>query len=238
MEHILDNRFVPLTFSIGFLETPLGVAADAYLQWTRRNYRSVDASPTEGGLVNALKELEPLTTPPRRGLLLFTDSQWTAYFDNGTRGPDPRTPVSYLSEQLHCRGLVATCVPHTLNAETGNARGTYGAVHFELFAPTKRQFLNYERSISVAYEAGKWRFDVSGDVQPFEEPSRYSARKIRDRFTPAMLLEYCMGLGVRLFDDQFYRGPGLLVLIRDALPAGAKEISLARAQEELGAHSD
>ena len=233
MERILDNRFVPLTFSIGFLKTPLGVAADAYLQWTRRNYRSVDALPIEGGLIDTLKELEPLTTLPRRKLLMFTDSQWTAYFDNGARGPDPRTPVSYLSEQLHCQGLVATCVPHTLNTETGDSRGTYGAVQFELFAPTKREFLNYERSISVAYEAGKWRFDVSGDIQPFEDASRYSAEKIRDRFTPGMLREYCAALGVRLFDDQFYRGPGLLVLIHDPLPAGAKEFSLTQAQEEL-----
>ena len=223
MERILDNRFIPITFSVGFFEKPLEAVAKAHLQWTRQHHRNVDTRPIEGGFAVALKELEPLTMPPRRKLLCATDSQWTAYFDNGAIGSDPRSPVVYLTQQLHCRGLIATYVPHTLDAETGNAKGSYGAVQFELFAPMHREFLNYERSISVAYEGGKWRFDLNGTAQPFEETAQYSARKIPDRFTPTMLGRYCSALGVRLFDDKFYCGPGLLVLIRDRLPDGARE---------------
>ena len=237
MESLLGDQFIPLTFSIGFFEKTIEVVGDAHLSWTKQHHQFVEAQPLNCDLPSALKKLEPLTMPPRRKLFLSTDSQWTAYFDNGINGPDPRSPVVYLTQQLHCRGLIATYVPHTLSAETGNAKGAYGAVQFELFAPTRREFLNYERSISVAYDGGKWRFDVSGSVQPFEEVAQYSVRKIADRFTPDMLQRYCAALGVRLFDQDFYCGTGLLVAIRDRLPDGGKEISLAQAQQNLVADS-
>jgi hypothetical protein len=93
--------------------------------------------------------------------------------------------------------------------------------------------LNYERSISAANDGSKWRFDVIGAEQPFEETDCYSARKIQDRFTPEMLDRYCRALAVRVFDERFYDGPGLLAVIHDPLPSGAQPISLVEAQKRL-----
>src|SRR5437773_2134292 len=199
MELFPDGRFVPLTFSTGFLESPLETVIDAYLTWTKRNFGALEIRPVDGGLASALPHLEPLTTPPRRNLLLATESKWTAYFDNGTRGPDPFSPVSYLAQRLQCRGIVARCVPDLWIGEVGTT-GTYGAVQFELFASQPREFLNYERAVGAVNDGGRWCFDVQGAVQPFEEVDRYSARKIRDRFTPDMLERYCSAVGIRLFD--------------------------------------
>jgi hypothetical protein len=40
---------------------------------------------------------------------------------------------------------------------------------------------------------------------PFEAPARYGARRVRDRFTSAMLAEYlAAGFGLRPFDDADY----------------------------------
>ena len=169
--------------------------------------------------------------PVRRELLLATDSRWTAYFDNRIIGPDPTVPISYFSIQLHCWGFTATCVSHTLESEIGNAKGTYGAVQFELFGPTVGDTLNFERTVGVGYEGGKWWFDANGAVQPFEEVEKYSARRIVDRFTPEMLKRYCEALGVRLFDDDFYSGSGLLVVNPERPP---KELTLAEARKEVG----
>lgn len=233
MYELLQGRFAPLTFSVGFLEMSLEAVARAYVAWTKSNHGRVDVRPVEGDLAGVLRELEPLTMPPRRKLLLATQSGWTAYFDNGTFGPDPRTPVSYLAEQLHCRGMMATNVPHTLHTQTGNARGTYGAVMFELFGPEPGVFLNFERTVCVTNDGGPWRFEAEGEVQPFEETAQYAARRIRDRFTPAMLERYCLALGVRLFDERFYGGPGMVVVVQDPPRDGAKEFSLAEAQKQL-----
>jgi hypothetical protein len=233
MKELLEGRFAPLTFKIGFLECSLDVVSEAYLRWTQPQFKEVVREAVAGGLEDALHLLEPLTTPPRREVLLTTDSRWTAYFDNGVHGCDPFTPISYLSEQLGCRGLIATCIPHTLKTETGKGKGTYGAIQFELLGPVQKEFLNYERSISVAYEGGKWHFDATGTIQPYEEVSQYAARRIVDRFTPEMLERYCQALGVRLMDESFYTGPGTLILIRDSLPGGSREFTLAEARREI-----
>jgi hypothetical protein len=234
MKALFNNTLAPLTFSVGFLEAPFASVIDANFQWIQPLYKTVEMVHSASDLRNALCQLVPLSAPPRRELLFATESNWTAYFDNGRNGPDAFPPISYLAQKLGCRGLVATCVPHTLETETGMARGTYGAVQFEMFGPVQREFLNYERSISVAYEAGKWRFDVIGMVQPFEEVAKYSARKIFDRFTPDMLERYCESLGVRLFDETFYSGPGELIAIRDTLPSNCVELTLEEARLEMG----
>lgn len=228
-----DGRFVPLTFSMGFLESPFELVSDAYLAWTKQHHRALEIYPVDGGLSSGLSHLEPLSTPPRRKLLLATESKWTAYFDNGARGPDPMPPVSYLAQRLQCRGVVARSIPHIWKGEVG-VTGTYGIVQFELFAPQPREFLNYERSVGALHDGTRWCFEVQGTVQPYEEVDQYSARKIRDRFTPEMLERYCSALGIRIFDETFYRGPGLLVVNQDPLPQGAEELTLIQAQSRLG----
>jgi hypothetical protein len=232
MRPLLDNAFAPFTFSIGFLEAPLASVGDVYLAWSRPHFTKIDIVPVEAHCQAALRLLEPLTMPPRRKLLYGTASQWTAYFDNGSRGPDPFTPVCYLAQQVGCRGVIATCIPHTLHSDIGQEKGTYGAVKFELFGPTQKKFLNYERSVSVVYDS-KWRFAARGDMQPFEEVQQYTAKRIVDRLTPEMLHRYCSALGIRLFDDDFYTGPGLLFAINDPLPSQAKEMTLEEARREL-----
>jgi hypothetical protein len=57
---------------------------------------------------------------------------------------------------------------------------------------------------------------VEGDPLPFEKPEYYQARRVRDRFTDAMLEEYCRALGIDLFNENFY-GPRFGIL-RDMRP--------------------
>ncbi len=177
------SPLAPLTFTVGFLETSLQTFAGGLLQWTREHQQDVESSAVEGLPLEVLRSLEPLTMLRRRELLLATKSAWTVYFDNGTKGADPFGPISCLAERLGCRGLIVTNMPHTIRTQGGRETGMSGALQFELFAPEEREFLNHERSISVAYDGGKWRFDATGSVQPFEDLERYQAQEIRDRFT-------------------------------------------------------
>lgn len=232
MRQLLDGVFAPLTFAVGFVEKSLDIVSEAYGTWTAKNYKNVERSSITGGLAEALLQLEPLSTPPRRSLLLSTESPWTAYFDNGTRGPDAPPVVGYLCRLLRCRGVVATWVPHTLDSETGNEKGTYGAVQFELFASSETEFLNYERTISVAYDAGKWKSSFYGTVQPYEDTEQYEKRKTIEKFTPFMLNAYCRALGINLLDDEFYHGLGTLTVKNG--PPPPKEFLLAEARRRLG----
>lgn len=234
MNNSIFERLRPLTFSIGFLEAPLGTVADAVEEWRNEHHKSVNVVGVEETFEDALLMLAPLTTPQRRELYYETDSAWTAYFDNGASGGDPFGPISYLAEQLGSRGLTTTYIPHAVQKRAGREVGVPGAVKFELFAPERREWLNYERSVSLNFDNGGWRFDANGTVQPFEDIEKYNSRKKADRFTPEMLEQYCLALGVRLWNESFYGPKGVFVNIGDPLLAGSREYSLQEARNELG----
>jgi hypothetical protein len=234
MKQLLDGEFAPLTYAWGFLESPLQITGDMLYEWTSQNVTRVESSTMKSTLPQALLELQPLTSPPRKKLLMQTHSPWTAYFDNGANGGDPASAVGYLAGLLKCRGLAVTCVPHTLKSERKDAKGTYGAVQFELFAPEPREWLNYERSISAANDGGRWVFNATGTVQPFEKTTQYEVPRIMDRFTPEMLEEYCSALGINLFAADYYGPDAILIQIHDPLPPNHPALTLSEARMRLG----
>jgi hypothetical protein len=134
---LICENLIPITFSIGFVNSSFSDVRNTFVAWKTQHLRSITSKQIDLPLGNALKQLQPLTPIPRRWLLVPTTADWVAYFDNGTHGPDPASAVSYLSLKLACRGFVATFVPHTLDTEEGTASGLYGAVQMELFAPHK-----------------------------------------------------------------------------------------------------
>jgi hypothetical protein len=184
----------------------------------------------EGRLEDALQALLPLSIGEHaRVLFLPTASPWTAYFDNGWRGPDAFPPMSYLAKRLGTRGLRVVAVPPT--------EGRYPASTFELYGPEDREWLNFERAISAMKDGDRWRFSVSGEPLPFEELDRYSARRVRDRFPHELLDRYLRELGIRAFDDSFYMPDGRAHLLQSRRPYVAEPetvtLEQARAEEAI-----
>lgn len=234
MKALLDGRFAPLTLSWGFLRRPLRDVEEQLIRWRASHNRQLEALHLEGVLETALSALEPLTVPRTRELLVSTESEWTAYFDNGANGGDPVAAVAPLSRFLSCEGLAVSCRPHTMRGGDREERGLYGAVQFQLFAPENCEFLNYQRTIAATNDGGKWVFVARGEVQPFERLDRYHAKRIVDRFTAETLEEYCRALGIDLFRESFY-GPSYRLLVHlGQLPASHPSLTLTEAQGRLG----
>ena len=235
MKALLDNRFAPVTFTWGFVESPFAQFSQAFIHWgdeldakfstlrERRNFRAP--------LAESLLALEPLTTPLDRYLLTETRSGWSAIFANGLRVNDVHSPVSHLPTVLGCRGLEIACIPDRSGyAGTGGLQ-IYGAVKFSLYGPDKTEWLNRIRSISAANDHSGWEFTALGEVQPYEEIENYRKRKIVDRFTPEMLEAYCAALGIELFNPGFYGEQCLLErTIRRAASGQAPTMSIAEAR--------
>jgi len=55
---------------------------------------------------------------------------------------------------------------------------------------------------------GRWVFNASGEVQPFETVGANERRRIRDRFTSSMLDSYLNALGIDAFDPAANLPPG------------------------------
>lgn len=228
MKTLASERYAPITSAIGFLELPIDDVASAVKAWLR-----VSLTPTHESFPDVLHRLEPLVGGPRpRSLLVSVGPRWTAYFDCGLRGTDPVGAVGHLSRTVQCQGVVVDCTP-TIKEVPGLRPPRYGSVQFQLFGPLPTHFINYVRTIHVAFDGSRWEFGANGTEQAFEEPEYYTARKIRDRFTSDMLERYCQALGIDVFNVDAY-GPDAVLVDSDDPVDGLTVKSLAEVQQWLG----
>jgi hypothetical protein len=229
---LLDERFAPVTSTVGFLEVPLPEAAAALEEWRRSLYPRVTCVPVEEEFPEALHGLEPLTSGARPRELLVAVGSWTAYFDNSLDGTDAISAIGVLSRHLKCQGLAIETVPHTIGLP-GVKKGRSGGVQFTLFGPIKTDFLNYVRSIAVVFDGSRWVFVSTGTEQMFEDPRAYEARRVRDRFTSDMLERYCQELGVNVFDAASYGPDCVLIESEVIMPPNGAVMTLREAQKWL-----
>ncbi len=234
MSLLLGDSWAPVTSEVGFIEGDASELAAFHARWLDGLAAASSERPTQvtelsGALETNLAALLPLTKPLRqRFLFQSTDSAWTAYFDNGTPFADAAS-LSRVARDVGCRAVRVVAI-----VDSGPSAPRRGAAIWELYGPTKTEFLNYVRTVSLANDGGKWRFDVGGTPQPFEETERYQAKRMRDRFDVEMLERYLGALGIRAFDESFYVGSGWLVdAYRDAMARNV-EVTLAEARGALG----
>src|SRR5436190_6967182 len=230
METLLDELYAPITKEVGFLQLPIDATCRGLVDWRRELGREVTSKEVPTGFPDALLALEPLTSIGTPRELLVEHGDWTAYFDNNLHGTDAFGPVSYLTERLKCHGLLARSAPD-IKPRRGQ-RSRYGSVDFRLYGPKVVDHHNTLRSIGATNDGGRWVFVNYGERLSFERPERYTAARIRDRFTSSMLAEYCEALGVHLFDPKGY-GPAA-VLVESSAVVGESAMSLGEAQELLG----
>lgn len=235
MKALLDNKFVPITFTWGFVESPFAQLSQAFTEWQYRLDEKFGCQTEHrrfrAPLSESLFSLEPLTTPLDRYLLTETRSGWSAIFANGLRTNDVFSPVSYLPTMLGSRGLDIACVPDRSDGDPMDVQ-VYGAVRFALYGPNKTDWLNRIRKVSVTNDVDGWRFSAEGEVQPYEQIENYRNRKIVDRFTPEMLESYCSALGIELFNSNFYGEQSLLAHVKRA-GSHAPTMSIAEARSHV-----
>jgi len=208
---LLEDRWAPVTSTMGFLELGAEPAAQAFATWHRELPTSqgstLEVLPVAGTLEQVLSSLLPLSGgETQRRLFIPTNSAWTAYVSNQWTGTDAASPMSYLARRLSIRCLRVVTVPHTLRKDGG---GRYGAVMLDVYGPKQPGKLNNTvRVVEAANDGGRWVFVQSGEPFPFEQVEQYQARRVRDRFTFEMLKDYLRHLGLSPFEEDFYLPPG------------------------------
>lgn len=234
--YLFDNRYVPLTLELGFLECSVETAAANYLDWQSKiqSERGVTLSSEKkvGALDSLFEMLLPLTTiESRRFLFVPTQTKWTAFFENKSMGGDPASAVSFLAEKIGCRGVRAAVHPERDGKQKAHAASPPVGVLLELYAPQPVEILNTERSIYAVKDGEKWTFGAHGKQQDFEDTTAYKARKIIDRFTFDLLCTYLKHLGISAFDENFYlstdENPAVLIEKHGSIAIGLKELALS-----------
>jgi hypothetical protein len=234
-----DDALAPVTSAMGFLCAPLEEVVDGLSQWRREIHGSVRAARLEGGLRANVAVLEPLTggVRPRELVVATRNPQWSAVFDCGVQGGDQVSTVGFLARELQTQGVVVCSIPDVPAGDPWRPE-RFGARQFEMFGPLDTDFLNYVRTISVVRDGARWRFDAGGTVQDFEDVEAYKRRKVTERFTADMLVDYAAALGLEPFDDEFFPGPCVLVSNPATPPPGGAVLSLRDARRWAGLDAD
>jgi hypothetical protein len=199
------DAWLPVSGSVAFVEAPAEEVARTWARWSDELGVALDLEVDPRPFPAVLAALEPIDGT--RELVVGGD-EWSALF-RGAAGADLESAAGGLGRRLACRAVFAQALPNLYEgAEGHNTRLT-------LFVPGDGD--NFVRSISVV-RAERWAFSAVGAPQPWEDTSTYRARRVADRFPPAVLNRYLNALGVPALDGPAW-GPGGIVLTRRAAPA-------------------
>ena len=208
MTSLFDGRLEPLTFSIGFLGAPPEKVAGVLVEFFTGVHDGGRATELGGSLKENLLELQPLTIGSQPRVLLASTALdgWTAVFEGDALGQGVAQLVALLaSHQLRVRGYFVASAPPAVKG------GHWlGGRQFRVLGPEKK--LGTVRTVDLIENSpGRWYFEARGEVQSFEDVEAYGCRRRRDRFTEEMLVGYAAAVGLRPWDESFYRNPSYLV---------------------------
>ncbi len=207
---LLDNEFAPMTSELGFLQTDIAVAVQAFEDWQtpllHKRGGSLARRTVAGTLQSVLATLLPLTDiGSRRSLFIPTAGPWIAFLDNGWRGAEVFGRVSYLAQAIGCRGVRVVAIPDTaIDKSLAPSQRRDGAIIFEVYSSHDTHWLNVERSVMAMRDGDRWKFHHSGTAFRFEDQEQYTARRVQERFTIEMLQKYAAELELYPFDEHFY----------------------------------
>ena len=216
---LLGGWLQPLGWSVGFLQSSAPAVVEALTSWRRTLGRPFERTTVDAPWSDGLACLTPLQTPWNRELLVAHGDDWTCYLNNSINGGDPDPVIGHLTRTLAVHGVLVT---HQPRLAAGHA-----STQFAYLGPEGEMPLGYIRTLAAHAEDGRWSWHTCGETLNFEDTSRYTARRIRDRLDRTLLLEYLAQLGIHP-DDPSKFGPATLVV--GASDSAAKSMTLEQAR--------
>jgi len=176
---------IPTTETIGYFETDALTLAGWLASALRSPKLPRKVRPTP--LRELIDGLLPLGERTRH--LLLPGGAWTALLNNSRLGTDLGVLPLHAVHELGCRAIRAVAA--------GDLDGKYPATALDVFDPSVEwESLHQRRALWAGNDGGSWSFDDIGERYDFEEPETYRQRRVRDRFTQAMLDRYLDALGI------------------------------------------
>ena len=178
------------TSTVGFFHTDI----DSFANWVAERFGD-GWSETEVGtgsvssLIHESIGVEP--TSMRSKVLVVAAQDWSVMFTDGPLGTDTGLVPQRAAQHLGVTGIRAT------SSEPGPK--TFSASILEIYDPNV-ETPHLLRALAAAHNGYTWSFDDYGEPFDFENTDAYQQRRIRDRFTRDMLLQYLRELGVPEID--------------------------------------
>lgn len=201
---LLGGEAWPIGYGVAFLRSPFEDVESS----VRETWAHCEVVPVQGVEPGVLA-LDPMEAPWTVELLLRC-GEWTAYLNNSIGGGDISAIAPAIARSL---GVMCVTAEHAPKHGPGHA-----ATQLWIQGPEGEPPLMSIRTLTAHCQDGRWSWYESGDVQPFEQPDRYRARRIRDRLDRGLLVAYLAELGIYPDDPNFF-SDGVVVRQRvDWLP--------------------
>ncbi|MCC2333841.1 hypothetical protein [Cellulomonas wangsupingiae] len=222
-ELLLGGRWLPLTKSILFVEQEAEEFVKTYMAWrgaviTRNTGCAPVVSRIGGTLEDVLAAMLPLVTAvPSKCLVMPTANGWSAVVENDWMGTEVQlTPWALAANGL--RTVAVSEAPHTYSARTN--LGWWGERKVSTFVPSVEHPDEPDGwTVGVrTTDGGRWEVAEPATPPPFPDPTDRTARRIRDRFTHAHLVEVAEWFGLRPTEADFYLPGGEAFLIERTEP--------------------
>ena len=210
----LYPHLAPLTFSWGFLQTGLPQGREKLVAWVRGFVPQCEITHLDGPLDDVLGQMQPLTLPASKRLLVSTQSDWVACFDNGANGADLLSLMTTLTSRLNCCGLVIRCATDRRMFSPQDRQDHFTHLGLEVFQPEAEPLVGPTRLVSLSQYYGKWKFTQNGDPLPGENVANYKASPIYRRLTLEGIDTFCQSLGLFPFTPSFYLPNSCLFTMR------------------------
>lgn len=207
---------------VSFIKAPIDIAMQAFLEWYTSDRKPLTTHAFQGNFENLLLRLLPFNEP---NYLVFvpTMNGWTAAFSNRETAESPNFGV--LSKHLNCEVVKIRAILKDYDIQVNGWGG--GSIEF-------RSKGERTRHLELLYDE-KWNFSTAGEPLEFENPTYYTARYPRNRFTPQILQEYAQAVGIDFFNEHYYLPSGSTAYVLEHnYPHKHTPISLEEARNARG----
>ena len=265
---LLGGKYEPITYTLCFFRGDYTYVAECFKKWannlkTSFALRGVDTKHLttneiskrpfmHGANPTSLKEYAfrsvlPLQLSGSRLTFVQCRNNWTAVITNS-----PKLFVDYTGYTWNMRRLfsldsvilryVPNIYPPKNYKELETYHQSYGSLELSYTNPSGTLIHGNStgRWISLSRQGlRKWDFYNKGEPFDFEDISIYEKRRVTDRFTPELMLQYAQKLGIDPYNIDFYDGPAILYenraewCISNENPEIIKPFTPAEARKEL-----
>ena len=243
---LAGGKYEPVTYDLAFFKGNYQYVADCYKNWASniespRNLKCKEVHISED---NLFETLLPLQFAETKIVFVQCKNGWTVMLRNSPKMQDYTTIMWNMEKKYFLDGVLVRYIPNIYPPKNykdfDNYRESHGDIFFgyyngsgeKLCGKTGRRIIHLSRQ-----GLRKWYFQAAG--QPpfsFEDTNVYENRKVADRFSPELMLQYAQHLGIDPYNPSFYTGPALICVVEASWhhddPKFLKPLTFAQARKE------
>lgn len=206
-------KYVPVTTGFSIVGARLDEVVDHWITWQRgiweMNGFKMPVQHIDGPLSDKLDALLPLDSWAR--LMTQTRDGRIAIFANFGQY-DGSSDAPYLANYFKRDVLRVAMTKSRKWRDTNLTESTQFG--WQDYGTKTDHWVGHKfRGISATKE-DRWTWHEGGTPFPWEETEAYTAKRIKDRFTPEMLERYAKHMGVDLLDPEYYSGRAVITRLK------------------------